>query len=328
MSGSDILTCKEPEQLFPGDDDAAQTLYRELAKKWHPDVKGGSVEVFARITELYRRRSEKLSAGTWSGSRTLILGTNTLNVLRGYTFPFGHASICDSSLWFVYNSDHTKWYEAALAVPPKFRYANDKMRSQFERSLPRVTRHGYLDDGRRFFGVEKTTEVVRLRDAVEYLGGFDVKHTLWVISSLMNLACYLSYTGLAHQNISMDTVFISPEHHSVALLGGWEYSALRGASITVVPSHTFAVMPFTAKITKKASSLTDLELIRLLGRTLGKYDKPAKPVMDFLTAVGNGSAIVQYRLWIKTLEAAYGPRRFTQLKLSAEDVYKRSWIGI
>jgi hypothetical protein len=326
MNADTLLSITEPEHLFPGDEGEAKSLYRELSKKWHPDVPSGDVKIFSHISGLYQERTKLLSNGNWKGAQDLHLGAHRIEVLRGHQTTFGMGYISRDQVWYTYQSDHAEFWERARKAPKLFKFANEKMKKEMIRFLPELQMEGFADDGRRFIALSKSSDLIRLRDAVEFLNGFEARHTAWVVSGLLNIACYLRYSNIVHQNLSQDTVFISPEHHSVVVLGGWEYVAARGTRISIVPVQTFEVMSFRAKTLKIASSLTDLECIKRIGRELAKYDSTPKVIRDWLGRVSDSPTVDQYTEWMETLKQAYGPRRFVHLKLSAEDVYSSGLV--
>ena len=63
MTADEILAITNPENLFPFD--ALDRSYKELAKKWHPDVNKHprSTEVFSHIAFLHTVAAEKVRIG-------------------------------------------------------------------------------------------------------------------------------------------------------------------------------------------------------------------------------------------------------------------------
>ena len=323
MTATEILAVTRPEDLYPGDLDAARTRYRALAQQWHPDA-GGNAIIFAHVAELYRLAVARLQAGTWEGATVIELTPAhpgrtpvRLAIRTSFSFPHGQTLVADESVSHL--------YEGAVGLSPVvglFRYASDRMRQEFERYTPRVQRVERLRDGRTWVQYAKTPDLIRLRDLVTHLGTLDPKHCAWLVSSLLNLACYFRWTGVVHHDISPDTIYVSPPHHSAVVLGGWQHAAPRGHSIAVVPARTFAVMPYKARMKKQASTRTDLELIRLTARECLAAPIP-EPMGAWLTTVGSGDAVAQYTDWTRVLEATFGPRRFLVMATTADDVYGR-----
>lgn len=320
MTATDILSTVRPEDLFPGDPEKAKRRYRELALLWHPD-RGGNDAVFAHLTSLYHSALERLSKGLWEGSAVLAFqgldgSARTFAAHASSPFELGQSIVGDDHVLYLLDSSFVR-----MAVkPPSFAYASDRMREEISKCLPQQTRIIPLTDGRALVQIDKTPDLLRLRDVVTHLGTLDPKHAAWIVSSLMNLACYLSYAGLVHHDISPDTYFISPKFHSGALLGGWWYVRQRGERVRTLPRRTFNLLPFKVRVTKQASSLTDLELIRATARECLSSPAP-EPMRTWLEGVGVGSAVEQYREWAVVLERTFGPRRFVAMSINADAVY-------
>jgi hypothetical protein len=323
MTASELLGISRPEDLFPGDPVKLKVKYRELAKQWHPDA-GGNTAVFAHITSLYDSALDRLSKGVWEGSAVLTYedatgGLHTFTIRASAPFELGQSLVGDDHVLYLIDPEHLSIVFHLINRPLNFRFASDEMRQEASRYLPAHLQHTMLSDGRMLVQMDKTPDLLRLRDVVTHLGTLDPKHTAWVVSSLLNLACYLEYTGIVHHDISLDTYFISPQHHSGALLGGWWYARERGERVDTVPLRTFSLLPFKVKVTKRASALTNLELIRATAREC--LTKAPEPMQSWLYEVSAGSAVEQYRAWMGILEKTFGPRKFTAMLLNADAVY-------
>lgn len=324
MSASELLGLTRPEDLFPGDLVKAKARYRELSRRWHPDA-GGKAEVFAHVSGLYVQACDKLQHGTWEGSAVLNLedaagGTRTFTIRASSPFELGRSLVGDDHATYLVDPAHVVIFTKAKLWPASFKYSSPRMREEIERYLPKTPVTWMLADGRLVLQVEKTPDLLRLRDVVTHLGGLDAKHVAWITSGLLNLTCYLSYAGIVHHDISPDTVFISPTHHSVALLGGWWHTCKRGGPVTTVSKRTHGVLPFKVRRDKIASSKTDHELIRLTARECVNGAVPV-PMRAWLTGVGTGSAVERYAEWKDVLERSFGPRRFIKLPVDADLVY-------
>lgn len=320
LTAGDILALRKPEDLYPGDVEKAKHLYRQLSQRWHPD-KGGNQVVFARVSELYHEALNRLSRGVWEGSAVLTFlcadrTTQHFAIRASSPFELGQSLVGDDHVSYLLDKKHLAFVGTAMRWSKRFTYVNDRMRQEFTKYLPQHVLYYPLADGRHLIRMDKRADLLRLRDIVTHVGTLDPKHIAWIVSSLLNLACYLSYADIVHQDISPDTVFISPTSHNVALLGGWWHATRRGAKMATIPRRTFDLLPFKVKISKLASSQIDLELIRATAReclTPGL----THPVAKWIQEVSRGHAVEQYESWVKML----GERKFTKLPLNADIVY-------
>ena len=186
---------------------------------------------------------------------------------------------------------------------------------------------------------EKAEDLIRLRDVVDHFGGkLDPRHAAWITSRMSNFACWLRYcngdgaTGITHNDISMDTIFICPEHHTAMVIGGWWYSVPIGARMQRVQTgRTVSVLPRSVAASKMAESKTDLSLIRLLGREiLGdatgmsfiKDSSIPAPFSTWVREAPIGRPVDDYKRWQEVVISSFGSRRFTKLDLTHSDVYK------
>ena len=89
-------------------------------------------------------------------------------------------------------------------------------------------------------------------------------------------------------------------------------------------------MSVSAKESKKSSTVTDLESVKLLGRQLlGEINNRKlsldrsvpKPFIAFLTGGSGRNAYEEFAKWDKALENSYGKRKFIQMKI--KNLYKR-----
>ena len=149
--------------------------------------------------------------------------------------------------------------------------------------------------------------------------------------ALHNLVCYLEYAGLTHNDISPDTYFISPLRHSGALLGGWWYATETGNRIKKLNARSYRLLPPDIRAAKNADNRLDFELVRATGREmlgditgvkLESMNVAPKAMVDWLRFVSTGNAIEDYERWGDVLQASFGPRRFVEMKLTADVLYK------
>ena len=324
MTSSELLNITQPEQLFTGDPDIAQKEYRALVRRWHPDRADGDTAIFRHIHGLYREGMTRLSEGRWRGTADVtikgIKSTRTVHTRTSSPFSLGHTVISDDAVFYLVEDVYRPLFESAVRMPKLFTYPSTRIREECERYLPKILGTDLVEPNRLMLHVAKTPDLIRLSDVVAYFGGsLDARHVTWIVSSLLNLACYFSYAGIVHHDISPDTYFISPKFHSGALLGGWWHATPRWQRVDAVPRRTHNVMPFKAKIDKRASSMTNLELIRLTGREiLGTQTAPAA-VRQWLNNVGSKPAVEQYREWMGIIS----PRRFTPMDINADAVYSK-----
>lgn len=328
----------EPERLFTGDADIAKQEFRALAARWHPDrcPEAGTTGVFQHVNRLYDAATRKLRGGIWHtpgllAARATDGATYPIRYRQERAFELGRLFIGREIVAYVVALDHADLFQNAIQTLHRLPCANTRMAAEVGRYLPEIIRQFETRDG-WVLVLRKPPDLVLLRDVLDRCGGgMDARHVAWVISSLLNLACYLDYARLAHNAILTDTWFISPPQHNGALLGGWWYAVRQGEPMRAAPAVTVQYAPFDVLDRKCGDSRTDRELIRALGRELlgditgvrlARAKAAPSPMLDWLRLPAADSALHDYRTWMnRVLKDSFGERRFVDLAVTTDDLY-------
>lgn len=331
LSADQILAILEPEQLFTSEANVRKE-FKALAFTWHPDRNASpqATEVFAQITALHELALIHLKQGKWTipGQMRLVDTAGVKYILRFRTrhrFELGEMLISDTVVIYILDKGNYDLFQNAGRQISNFKFANTKMETEMLKYLPVIKKTFRTQDGRDVMVVEKTPDMLLLRDVVNHFKGkLDPKHTAWVISRLYNLTCYLEYAGISNNDISLDTCFISPLNHGTALYGGWWYSSRHGSKLTAVPARTYGLIPKGVKDSKLSQIKVDLELVRAVGRELGAgVSGTPQPMVNWFKTASPGNAVTDYTLWRdKVLLDSFGKPKFNELKLTADHLYK------
>lgn len=336
-SAAEILAIIHPEQLFTGDKDTASKEYRKLCSQWHTDRNpDADPAVIAHINVLYDHAVAKLDKGEWEIPGELLIETTD-----GKTFKFKYKSkrendvgvtyVSDNFVMFFVTKDNADLYAIAKKQISGLRYANDKMREEMEKFLPKIHAEHETTD-HYIMVMKKTPDVFLLRDVLDFFDGkMDPKHAAWIISRLYNICCYLKYAGIVHAGISIDSVFISPQHHSAILMGNWWFSAKAESKMIALPAFTAKMINPDIITEKKAISKIDLEMVKAVGRLLLGDAHGSKLLMDktipaslitWLRTSTKGDAFADYDTWQNTvLIESFGKRKFVKLEVDANKIY-------
>lgn len=341
LNSKEILSIPpdQPERLFAGTIEEAKDQYRRLARFWHPDRnQAAGHRVFAHIQVLHAAAEKRILDGTWRANGLLrVVDLNgrefSLRYKKSHPFDLGHMYYGErTAAWAMdlkYEALFRRGYDT---ITRDLNFENEYWEKEHRRHLPKIL--GTVRAADRFIlVVQKDPDQYLLRDVLDALGGkMEPRHAAWIISSLLNVNCYLNFTGVVHHAIALDTWFVSPENHGGALLGGWWYAARDGQKVKQVPRRTLAVAPPALARDKKAIRRTDSALIRAVGRELlgdpggSKLitDKDVPRAMaDWLLGPSEDDAYAEYHRWYhKVLQDAFGPRRFVRLAIKASDIYK------
>lgn len=334
MNGAAILCIpeNEPERLFT-DPAKLEAEHHALRKRWHPDA-GGDSKVFAHIEALRRVADQRVAKGLWQPhGRYIVTGKDgkrfEIKHHAKRSFELGEMLIGKNIVTFVIRSEFGDQVINGLRHIGKIRYPTEKFRASLAQHLPHVARSVETADG-WVLCMRKDPDEVLLSDLIKHMGQIPPKHTAWVISSLLNLACFLEVNETSINGLTPETVFVSPKRHAVSLYGGWWYAAGYGKLLRHLPPDTHPLASVALLKHKVANGQLDLACIKAIGRAClgdpsggtlrGRADVPA-PFNQFLQLPPAKSAFVEYENWPKVLEASFGPRRYHELKISGEDVY-------
>ncbi len=327
-----LLAVARPEALFTGPETIAAE-FRDLARRWHPDRNADldALAVFAHLSALRDQALRHWAAGFWDGERTLWLregpSVRKQHVLARRSFELGQEWLCPGCLLARIDPGAADFLARARGMARALRFENVSMRAAFQDTLPRIRATTPQPDGATVVIQERASDFVRLRDLLVHAGGLlDGRHAAWIISGLLNLACYLDYAELTHNDISLDTCFVSPERHAVALPGIWWFGAFTGTPLLGLPARTFGS---AWDIREEADPRLDLALIRqvareLLGDPTGQRfpSTVPGPLAEWSRMASSGSAREDYRQWMQeVLPGSYGARRFVALGITPDQVY-------
>lgn len=331
------IPADSPERLYTGSKDAAHEEHKKLAAKWHPREDGDDSTVSAHINALYDLAIKKLEEGTWSTpGRLRLTGVDgkvyEIRYKKHRQFELGDIYIGDKIVVYSILKAAEDLFENAVKTIKRLDYADDQMRKEISRFMPIIQAKNETAD-RKILVLSKPEEALCLRDVLEHFDGkLDPKHSAWLMSRLYNLACYLRYSKLTHNDISPDTVFIDPNNHSAYLLGGWWYATKLGADYTALPERTVNIVSPTILNKGKAELIVDSALVRATGREalgdlygskLNKDKSIPKAMLSWVLGAGTDNVREEYSTWYnQILKESFGPRKFVELKLTSKDIYK------
>lgn len=327
-----------PEKLFTSPE-AAKTEARQLFKRWHPDRSqdARANEVFIHVRALADAADAKIAQGTWEvpGRLRITAKSGTqfeLRYARKMAVDVGTMYVGRKFVGFDVSADNLDLLTSAETLVQGLPYVNDAMRAEFSRYFPDVARKVETETG-AFLLLNKDPGVLLLQDVLDhYQGKLPPRHAAWVISRLLNIACYLEVAGkVSHNAIGLDTVFISPAQHSAHVLGGWWFAAALGAPLKAASQRMVLCAPPDVLQKKVGDSRTDMEMIKALGRELLgdstgvrlASDSAVPPALaNWLQLSTHQSAVATYQEWQeRVLIDAFGERKFVEMNLTHDTLY-------
>jgi hypothetical protein len=325
------VTPRTVGQLFGATTAPAKKKFTRLMAAWHPDTckDPRASDVFAHIMSL---RDGTAPAAGPSGRvmRKADGSAMQMRPLRNRATDVGELIVLSRTFAQRYTADFADLAQVEAGIASQFTYADDKMQAQMAPSLPRVLRSVALTDAETLVIGQRDPGEVFLSDLMARYGAIADRHVAWICSGIMNIAAYLTYTGLVHGAIGPETVLVDPETHSVRLAAGWGFATRVGNRPKALPIRTLDLLPRLAVKGQVADARVDMELVRhtvreALGDPRGSNGGVAAlpvPLSRWINLPPAADAVTDYKAWQKALVDAWGPRTFIKAPYSAGSVYQ------
>lgn len=329
----------QPEKLFTGDADTALREVRKLRSLWHEDrcQDARATEVFQWLQKLYDAAEAKLAAGTWETPGLLKVVSKhgkqfEIRYARKLEVDVGVLYIGKTVMAFEMDAANLDLADNAERRLQGLTYATPGMRDEFSRYFPELIQR--IDTHKGVVLVfKKTADLLVLRDVLAHFKGkLPPRHASWIISRLLNIACYFERQGkLAHNAIDLDSVFISPQYHSATVLGGWWFTTGLGEKMLAANRRMMLFVPPDVLQKKVGDTRTDMEMIKALGRELlgdvtgvrlAQDSTVPSALVNWLSLSNDQDAVSAFKEWQeRVLIDAFGERKFIELDLAHDMLY-------
>lgn len=315
--------------IFPNNASELPFKYKELCKQFHPDACGDprANDAFARLQVLYKDAADAIAKGTWEGTNYVEIKTvagKTLQIKYQYhsVFELGECYVCNKNIIYIFDFSKKKYYNNYINQIKKLNFADKEMENMFKPLLPKlVSEHDTATQ--HIIVLSKTADVFPLRCVLDnfYNGNIPDTHLAWMMSRLMNIACYLKYSNIVSNGICVDNLFVSLQYHTILIPGGWWYTTQAGDKMIGTTAGIYNIMPPKVKADKTSSSITDIESIKAFGRQY-LADTAPQAFKDFVNSGSGEDSFIEMEKWDKALIDSFGKRRFIKIDASAKDIYK------
>lgn len=341
LDAEQILAVAYPEELFSENPKLAKQEYRQLIKAWHPDYSSRKLAslVIAHLLELYQLAKDKRAKGNWDepvekideeieGLKRVLLRDGNIFEIQYYRCKktdTGKMFIGEDKVLFEIYSEHYELYKIARKNIYGLTFASSEMACEFSRFLPEIL-DSFSSNNRHYLLIRKTPDQLLLSDVLEHFGGGiePIEHIGWILNCLYNLCCYLEWSGISHNAIHKDNIFISPLRHDLMLLGGWCFSMPYEDELIATPTTSLKVIPEDILDSKIPSVRGDLELVKAVGKDLIGTPREDCPevLWQWLLSEASESSLSEYQAFkYEVLEEAFGRPKFVDLDLSTCDLY-------
>lgn len=209
---------------------------------------------------------------------------------------------------FCYEEDYVKTYVARDSVififDDRDKHKIDDMISgigmldypsadlkNLDKYFPKMKSRIELKDNKTLVAFSKPENVYPLYA----FGNLKPEHAAWVVSRLENFACVFEFSGIVHNGLSINSVFINPRTHEAYLYGGW----------------------WKARRKRSLSKQNDLnELRKIASKLMGQYiaDAP-KEFKEFISGRPAEDAYADFGKWDEVIEKGFGGHKFIKLDM-------------
>ena len=318
--------------IFPNDAKKIPLSYKDWCKKIHPDVCADpqATDAFMRLQKFYNEATAAVCSGTWEGTNYIEFVTTNgkhlqLKYLYHCVFEIGEYYICNKHIIYVFDFSKKKYYNNYINQIKKLSFVDKPMEDMFKPLFPHdVLEYDTIND-KHIIVVPKTEDVYPLRCVIEnfFNNSIPDTHLAWMMSRLMNISCYLKFSGIVCNGINIDNCFVSLEYHTILLIGGWWYATKENEKMLGTTSEIYGIMPPKVKADKISSSITDIESVKAFGR---KYlaDSAPDAFKNFVNSGTIANSMKEMEKWDKALMDSFGKRKFIKIDATAKQVYKLS----
>lgn len=312
MKIENILNAKQPIDIFQNIKNI-KNEYRQLIKQFHPDTNkdSRSTECISIITKLY---NNVIKNNILEGELLKIKGKNnqySINYFYYSNFELGSYYVCKNNLVFLIKKEHEKYYKNYLQTVKSLKYVNTKMENEFKRYFPNIVKTDEAEN-EYILIISKTEDVVSLKNVAEYYGdkGVPIKHVAWIMNRLFNIASYFDFYNIVSNGICLDSIFISPQHHTVLILGGWWYTINDSEKLIGMPKSVYNAMPKSILIKKTANIKIDLESIKNVGKALLENQSYDEKLTRYFLENVEDKATKEFESFNNILFKIFGKRKF------------------
>lgn len=327
MTIQEVVKCRSCTELFPQDRQKSEELYRELMKKFHPDVCGDSLssQAAAVINSLYGRvKYPPKQHDMRIADGPLVRCFKEYDRCDGQMY-FSHSVVTfvlDSGLDEALDGKLVKRYngwEISLGCETP-----ESVRAEAKKFLPDISEVMGIPGGRTVLKVKCSGDELPLCEALDFFkgcAGREVsKHFAWIISRLLGMCCYAAAGGFVLNCLAEENLLIDPVEHTVRLAGGWWFSAAEGGRIFGACQRVYDAMPSSSKSDGIAWGIIDLECVKAICRRIFPDDCPAA-IREFSRSVCADDPFEELENWEKVINKAFGGRFFTPMKLCINDIF-------
>lgn len=333
MTIDSILTGKYYE-VFDNDSEKIRKTYRDLVKKFHPDVCSDSraSEAIAKLQLLYKEAEDHYNSNSWKESNVVTFHRDDGKkaIIKNYKYQtsneMGRVWVASSCICYEFVSSKKKYFDNFLVRATSFRYANAEMKSHFSYFLPTILDH-FQADSNYYIIIKNYPELYPLDLVKEVFK--KPEHAAWLTTKILDICNFLQFSNLSHNGICAENCFINLEMHSVHLLGGWQYSVPLSDKLIGMPKKVFDNVKLLITDDKRSQNILDLSAAKDLVRDASNgssyiklTDQGFNPLfVDFLFKKPEEDSFEEYSIWEDVRHKVWPEHKFIKVS-TPTDIWK------
>lgn len=320
-----ILKMKNSSELFGTDLDEGKSIYRTLAKLYHPDT-NPSINIFPKINHLYDEFICLYSKPLDTNKKvftTKLGNTLEINYLKHREFELGEMYIEDERIIYILNSE--KFYNNTINQLKSIKFPDSASKDKFSSWLP-TTLNTFKLDG-NLYGIifKKKKHSYPLIDILSYYDNkIPDRHIAWILNRFVHTNCLFDLLlQKVHNGLTIENIFINPDDHSILIAGGWWYCTNTNEKMIGTQKCIYDLMSVHAKSNKISEILTDIESSKYMGRLLITYDEVPSKLIQWTQSSSTNDTMNEFKKLNQAIDDSYGVRHFTPMIIDEKLIYKK-----
>lgn len=298
---------------FPNDVESLKKAYKELAKRYHPDVNPDGADKFQEVTALYNEalkilgEANKLIIDTLNGSHL------ECSYIGKYAVGRENIYISDDSIIIEFTGDtRSKFYDDFLNVTSDIKFSTPELEAAFKfiknrhLTVCKTADNNYI--------IQKRGNLLPLRlviESDEFKHDADrYRHYVWMLNRIFAFACLMNDSELSFNGFDIDNIFVDMEKHILHFVNGFQYCCKLGNKLGALPRFVYEYVSVKTKQDGLCNASIDVESILAIGRVFFDTSAP-KELRDFCyNTVAVKSPLEAWKSFEETFKSVYTERKF------------------
>lgn len=308
--------------------------YKKLINYWHPDKQNTSdSNIFIRVRNAYKKVNHV-------NLQKLTFKNNTNNKEYEVTYKYkkaisiGNYYVGEKFILYEINKNCFDLYNNYLKTIENLKYHNISMEKEFSQYINKNQIFTENKNETNYILLNKESDEIILQDLINYYKLknqiINPKHVAWIISSMLNNACFIKYNNLVYSSFLPENYLVNIKKHT-GHLNFWFFTNILNEKIKFLSKQALDNIGSSILNQKITKSSIDLDLIKysamkMLGAhnsiTLKQNKEIPVDLINWIISPSEEDVFNEYKNWQnKVLINSFGIRKFEKLDLPISDIY-------